>query len=290
MADGRFEVVGIRQEAQGAPLRKGKWPEGKPVLSALVLGFIILGCLGCDFFAAKDPAYLDLGNCNVAPNREFLFGTDTMGRDIFSMVWYGGRVSLAVGFMATLVSTAAAVVYGTVSGSAPAWADALLMRTAEILLSVPGLLVILLIQAALGGGNVFSISFAVGITGWMGIAKVVRTQVRQLRGCEYVVASKCMGGGFFHILRRHLAPNFVSSIMYMVVMNVRNAIIAESTLSFMGLGLPVEVVSWGSMLSLAERALLTESWWMILIPGFFLVVTLLCVSSLGNYLRGKGKA
>ena len=119
----------------------------------------------------------------------------------------------------------------------------------------------------------------------MSIAKVIRTEARRLLSSEFVIASRCMGGSFFHILRHHLAPNFVSAVMFMVVMNVRSAIVAESTLSFMGIGLPVEVVSWGSMLSLAEKALLSGSWWMILIPGTFLVVTLLCVTSLGNYLR-----
>ena len=96
-----------------------------------------------------------------------------------------------------------------------------------------------------------------------------------------------MGGSFFHILRCHLAPNFFSSILFMVVMNVHSAIIAESTLSFMGLGLPIEVVTWGSMLSLAEKALMTDAWWILLIPGAFLVVTLLCIMNLGDYLRSR---
>jgi peptide/nickel transport system permease protein len=112
--------------------------------------------------------------------------------------------------------------------------------------------------------------------------------VRRLRESEYVLAAKCMGAGFFHVLRRHLAPNFFSSIMFMSVMSIRSAIAAESTLSFMGLGLPLEVVSWGSMLSLAEKALLSGAWWIILIPGAFLVVTLLCVTGIGSWLRGEG--
>ena len=217
---------------------------------------------------------MDLKNYNVPPNREFLFGTDTMGRDVFSMIWYGGRISLFIGLVSTVISTVAAVVFGAVSGCAPAWADHLLMRLTEILLSVPGLLLVIFIQAVLGEAGILSISFVIGITGWMGIAKVIRTEVRRLRGSEYVIASRCMGGSFFHILWYHLAPNFVSSVMFMVVMNVRSAITAESTLSFMGMGLPVEEVSWGSMLSLAEKALLSDSWWMIVIPGAFLVVTL----------------
>ena len=125
----------------------------------------------------------------------------------------------------------------------------------------------------------------IGVTGWAGIAKVVRTEVRRLRTSEYVLAARCMGGGFFHVLWEHLAPNFLSAILFMVVMNVQSAILAESTLSFLGLGLPLEVISWGSMLSLAQQALLTKSWWAVVIPGIFLVATLLSVTLLGNALR-----
>lgn len=281
----QFEIVGIRQELKAEHCVKEKWYQGKPVLAGTILTLIILGCFGCSFMIMKDPAYLDLENCNVAPDGKFLFGTDSMGRDIFSMVWYGGRISLFIGIFAALISTVAGIIFGAVSGSASGWVDALLMRLTEILLSVPNLLVIILIQALFGKANVFTIAFVIGITSWMSIAKVVRTEVRQIRSREYVVASKCMGGSFFHILWRHLAPNFVSSIMFMVVMNIRSAIVAESTLSFMGIGLPVEVISWGSMLALAEKALLSNSWWVIVIPGGFLLVTLFCITSLGNYLR-----
>ena len=137
----------------------------------------------------------------------------------------------------------------------------------------------------MGKANIISLSVVIGFTSWTSIAKVVRTEVRQIRNSEYVIASRCMGGKFFHILWKHLAPNFISSIMFMVIMNVRSAIISESTLSFMGIGLPLEIISWGSMLSLSEKALMTSSWWIILIPGMFLVVTLLCMTNIGNYLR-----
>lgn len=282
---GEFEIAGIRDTACAKPVQKKKRYEGKPIVSMLLLGLIIAGCLNCSLIMTKDPLYLDLQNYNVPPNREFLFGTDTMGRDIFSMIWYGGRISLFIGIVSTVISTVIAVIFGAFSGSAPVWADRFLMRLTEILLSVPGLLAVIFMQAVLGEANVFSISLVIGLTGWMSIAKVVRTEVRKLRNSEYVIAARCMGGNFFYILRRHLAPNFVSSIMFMVAMNVRSAIVAESTLSFMGIGLPVELISWGSMLSLAENALPTNSWWMILIPGAFLIVTLLCITDLGNYLR-----
>ena len=279
-----FTVVGIRPEPV-APEKKINRFRDFPWISVILLGIIVLCCLFAEVLMTKDPGYLDLKNFNVAPNGEFLFGTDTLGRDIFSGIWYGGRISITIGFLATLISTFIAVVYGSVSGIAPQWLDTLMMRFTEIFLSVPALLLVLFLQAILGQANVLTLSIVIGVTGWAGIAKIIRTEVRQIRSSEYVVASKCMGGRFFHILRKHLAPNFIASIMFMVVMNVRGAIGAESTLSFMGMGLPLEVISWGSMLSLAEKALLSGSWWIILIPGLFLVTLLMCLTNIGNYLR-----
>ena len=279
-----FTMVGIRHEPT-APVRKQKRSSDFPWISVIVLSAIVACCLFAEVLMTKDPTYLDLQNCNVAPNVEFLFGTDTLGRDIFSGIWYGGRISIAIGFLATLISTVIAVIYGSISGISPAWLDALMMRFTEIFLSVPSLLIVLFLQAILGEATIFSLSVVIGATSWASIAKVIRTEVRQIRYSEYVVASRCMGGKFFHILGKHLAPNFIASIMFMVVMNVRSAIGSESTLSFMGMGLPLETISWGSMLSLAEKALMTTSWWIILIPGAFLVTLLMCLTNIGNYLR-----
>ena len=285
MMDIDFQIVGIRNTEDQAVSRHKKWYQGKPLISALLLAVILSGCLCCHLIMTKDPGYMDLAHYNEAPGGEFLFGTDTMGRDIFSMIWYGGRISILIGGLATVISTFIAVVVGAFSGVAPAWLDELIMRFTEIFLSIPALLLIILLQAIMGNANILSLSFVIGVTSWTSIAKVVRTEVRQIRNSEYIIAARCMGAGFFRVLWKHLVPNFFSSIMFMVVMNVRGAIVAESTLSFMGLGLPLEVVSWGSMLSLADQALLNGAWWIILIPGVFLVTTLMCVTNLGNYLR-----
>ena len=279
-----FTMVGIRAE-QIAPTNKVRRAKDFPWVSVILLSIIVLCCLFAEVIMTKNPSYLDLKNYNVAPNSEFLFGTDTLGRDIFSGIWYGGRISITIGFLATLISTFIAVVYGSISGIAPVWLDTLMMRFTEIFLSVPGLLLVLFLQAILGEANVITLSIVIGVTSWASIAKIIRTEVRQIRNSEYVVASRCMGGKFFHILGKHLAPNFIASIMFMVVMNVRSAIGSESTLSFMGMGLPLEVISWGSMLSLSEKALLSGSWWIILIPGAFLVTLLMCLTNIGNYLR-----
>ena len=280
-----FEIVGAHETDCGKAAVKNKWWQGKPLLSMIVLLVIFSGCICAEIVMTKDPVYMDLLNYNKAPGREFLFGTDTMGRDIFSMIWYGGRISLLIGILSTVISVFIAVVIGSFSGISPQWLDNLIMRFTEIFLSIPSLLLVVLLQAILGKANILSLSVVIGLTSWTSIAKVIRTEVRQIKSSEYVLASRCMGGGFFHILWRHLAPNFVSSIMFMVVMNVRSAIISESTLSFMGIGLPVEVISWGSMLSLSEKALMTNSWWIIVIPGAFLIVTLLCLTEIGNYMR-----
>ena len=260
---------------------------GVPWLSMGIMAVIVLGCLFAECIMTKDPKFLDLEHYSTAPNREFLFGTDTLGRDIFSCIWYGGRVSIGVGFYATLLSTLIGVVYGTVSGLAPKRLDGALMRLTEVFMSIPGLLTVLFIQAILGKPNVLSVSVAIGVTSWYTIAKIVRTEVRQLRKAEYIAAAKCMGGGFFHILWRHLVPNFIPSILFMVVMNIRTAVGTEAVLSFMGMGLPLEMISWGSMLSLAEKALMSGSWWMILIPGAFLVALMICVTDVGNWLRKR---
>lgn len=254
-----------------------------------MLAAIVLGCLFFPPFLPKDPSYLDLYHANTAPNAEFLFGTDAMGRDLFSMVWYGGRISLLTGFLSTAISAAAGILLGTASGLAPRWLDGLLMRLTEIFLSIPGLLPAILLQAALGKASVLSLSTVLGLTGWAEIAKAVRTEVRQLRGSAFVTASRCMGGSPFHILRRHLLPNFLPAILFMLVMRFRSAVASESTMSFLGLGLPLELLSWGSLLSLSERSLLSGAWWAAVIPGVFLAATLLCVTELGSGLQTAGQ-
>lgn len=280
-----FEIVGIR------PPKTEEYKPKKidfshfPWLSVFILAAILLGCVFASLITAKDPSYIDLAQYNHPPDMEYLFGTDTMGRDIFSCIWYGGRISVFIGITATVLSTFIAVTYGTMSALAPDWLDTLLMRLTEILLSIPNLLLVILLLACLGKPNAFSIALVIGLTSWPPIAKVVRTEVKQIAGSDFLVAARIMGGGFFYILRKHLMPNFIASIMFMVVMNVRSAIVYESTLSFMGLGLPLSVISWGSMLSLSEKALMTDAWWIILIPGAFLVTFLLALTAVGNYLR-----
>ncbi len=284
-----FEIVGenyLPREIKAAKRKSFKeLLHEKPYVSIGVWLLIILGCAFPGIITGLEPSYMDLSHINVAPNSTFYFGTDSLGRDIFTMIWYGGRISLFIGLLATVISTTIAVVYGSISGVASEWVDDMMMRFTEIILSIPSILIIIFIQAMIGQSDPLSIAIVIGITSWMNISKIVRSEVRQIRNSEYILAAKCAGGHFFYILKRHLLPNFISAIMFMVVMNVGSAIATEATLSFLGIGLPIEIISWGSMLSLAEKALLSNYWWIILIPGVFLVITLVCITNIGNYVR-----
>ncbi len=285
-----FEIVGenyIVQENNIKIKKKNFISEikNKPYISILLLSIIMLGCIFSSRITNHDATYMDLLNSNIAPNKEFYFGTDSMGRDIFSMIWYGGKVSLLIGILSTIISTSIGILYGSISGLCFEIIDEIMMRFTEIVLSIPSILIIIFTQAMLGNATPISISIVIGITSWMNIAKIVRSEVRQIRNSEYILAAKSMGGNFIYIVRQHLLPNFISSIMFMVVTNIGSAIAIESTLSFLGIGLPIEIISWGSMLSLSQQALLTNQWWIILIPGIFLVVTLVCITNIGNYVR-----
>lgn len=258
-----------------------------PYKSILVLSIIVICCIFADFIMTKDPTYMDLANTSLKPGSEFYFGTDTMGRDIFSMIWYGGRISLFIGILSTIISTSIAILYGTISACSNQFIDDLMMRITEMILSIPSILIIIFIQGIIRNTNIISLAIVIGITSWMNIAKIIRAEVRQIKNSEYIIASKTMGASFFFILKEHMVLNFLPAIMFMVVTNIGAAIGTEATLSFLGIGLPIEIISWGSMLSLAEGALLSNLWWIILIPGIFLVLTLVSITNIGNYLREK---
>ena len=260
-----------------------------PIASVTILAVIIIGCIICEIFIPYDPTRMMLDQISQPPSGAHIFGTDTLGRDLFSVVWHGGRISITVGLLATLISTVIAVIYGTAAGLAGKKVDDLLMRFTEILLSIPQILMVIFIQAIWGDATVLSISVVIGITGWMAVAKMVRSEVKQLHNAGFVLAARTMGAGFFYILRKHLMPNFMSAIMFMIVTNIGSAIAMEATLSFMGLGLPTDIISWGSLMSLSQRAMLTGAWWILLIPGVFLVVTLICITDIGEYMRNRNR-
>lgn len=285
-----FQMVGIRPTTAAAvqttPRRKRL--HRLPVGSAAVLLLIGLGCLFAPLLANHDPSGFYLDHLNEPPSREFFFGTDSMGRDLFSMLWYGGRASLTVGLLSAALTAVLGIGYGCISGLASDTVDAVMMRVMEAAHSVPTLLYLLLLGAMLPKQNTYTLALLIGGTGWFALARLVRNEVRQIRTCEYVLAARCMGMGRWWMIRTHLLPNILPSILFALISSVGSSISMEATLSFLGLGLPVEVVSWGSMLSLANRALLLNTWWVIVFPGVFLLATLGGITGVGNYFRAEG--
>ena len=256
-----------------------------PRCACVLLLLLILSCIFASWLTPYDGTQMDGQAISLAPCSAHLLGTDSLGRDLLAMILYGGRLSLYIGALAALLSGLLALIYGGASGLAPRGVDGLLMRFCELLMSLPSLILVLFLQALWGQASPTSIAVVIGVTSWMSLAKLVRSEVRQIRESDFILAAKLMGAGFPYLLRKHLLPNLISPAMYMVVSNFAQAIIAETTLSFLGLGLPVSQVSWGSLLSLSRNALLSNQWWMILLPGLVLVVTLVCITELGEYVR-----
>lgn len=259
--------------------RRLPWP------ALVFLGLLALLCLLADVLAPGDAGHMDYAAAAQPPGPAHLLGTDALGRDVLAMLLHGGRASLLIGLGAAALSAAIGSAYGCLAALCPAWLEELLLRGAELLLSLPGILLAILLQAALGPANIWTLCLVIGGTSWMEIAKIVRTEVRGLREREYILAARSMGGGFFYLLFRHFAPAFFSSIAFQAVSGIGGAIGLEATLSFLGIGLPVEAVSWGSLLQASERALLTGQWWMIFIPGAVLVLCLLSFLRLADALR-----
>lgn len=282
-----FRQVGKRYaKVNPAPDRHRRLgAHGLPVFSIIFLSIIVLGCTFAPVLANHDPTTFYLQHLNAPPDSEFYFGTDSLGRDIYSTLWYGGRVSLTVGILSMAIAAMIGLLYGCISGMATDAIDNLLMRMAELISGIPSILLMLLLLAIIDSPNVISLSVVIGVTQWMNLARMTRTEIRQIRSSDYILASRAMGASFAHILWYHLIPNILSPLLFMIISLIGTAMTTEATLSFLGIGLPVEIVSWGTMLSLANRALLTNAWWVILIPGFYLVTTLTVITRIGHSLR-----
>ena len=286
--DDEFRIVGAGYKEHIPKYKKATFRtklKGKPIASIIILSFIAFGCIFAGLFANHDPNGFYLASLDSSPNGEFFFGTDSLGRDIYSKMWYGGRVSLVVGLLGAAIIAVIGVVYGSISGTAGKNVESIMMRAVEICGSIPTILFTLIVSAGLQANNVITLSVVIGIVGWFSLARLVRSEVRQIRNGEYVLYARSCGGSFLYVMVKHLLPNFLSAVMFVIISSISTCITTESTLSFLGLGLPIDVISGGSMLSLANKALLTGSWWVIVFPGIFIVATLLCITNLGNYVR-----
>lgn len=225
----------------------------------------------------------DLLGTNKPPSSEHWFGTDDLGRDMFERTWMGASISLRVGLFAALIDLFIGVIYGGIMGYFGGRIDEIMNRAAEILYSIPSLLIIILLVVVMDP-SLFTIVLALGITGWVNMAWIVRGQIMQLKNQDYVFASRALGAGSTRIIFRHLIPNTLGPILVTVMLTVPTAIFAEAFLSFLGLGVQSPAASWGTMIADA-RSSMTVFPWRIFFPALFISLTMLAFNLFGDGLR-----
>ena len=265
---------------------RAKWPLVAVIILLLVAVAAILG----PWLAPLDPNRQNIMLRLAPPLAEgrrgaiFWLGTDGLGRDVFSRLLYGARVSLLVGICSILVGGTIGVVAGLVSGYFGGWIDDVVMRLGDIQLAFPFILLAVLFLVVLGPG-LLNIIIVLGIGQWVTYARIVRGQTLSLREKEYVEAARALGDSTISVIFRTILPNIIAPLTVIASFNVASVILSEASLSFLGLGVPVSVPTWGSMLADSRDQLMANKWWLALFPGMAIVLTVLSFNILGDWLR-----
>lgn len=248
----------------------------------IILGILLLAIFG-PIFSRYSYSDQFLDKQGLRPCAEFWFGTDTLGRDMFVRVLYGARISLAVGFVASLINLTVGVLYGGIAGFAGGRVDNIMMRIVDVIYSVPMVLYVILLMVVIGPG-LQSIFIALGLIYWVDMARIVRGQILSLKEQEFVLAARTLGANPTRILLRHLIPNCIGPIIVTVSMNIPSAIFTEAFLSFIGLGVSAPMASWGMLASDAIQGIRSYPY-VLFFPAMAISLTLLAFNFLGDGLR-----
>jgi len=251
--------------------------------AAVFILTMIIFAIFAPLVATHDPSKIDACDVLAAPSRVHIFGTDTLGRDIFSRVVYGSRISLAISFTAVILAVFIGVLFGSAAGYYGGKIDYCIMRFVDILLCFPTLFLILAVVAILEP-SIWNIIVVIGATSWMGVARLVRAEVLTLKTRDYISAAKIMGASDARIILKHLIPNAIGPVVVSATLGVGGAILLESSLSFLGIGVQPPTPSWGNIL-MDGRSTLGVAWWLTVYPGLFIMFTVLSYNILGEYLR-----
>ena len=253
------------------------------VVGAVVLTLIVLASVFGPILSPYDTVTQDVVNRFAPPSLAHPMGTDELGRDVMTRILAGGRLSLAVGALATIMALLIGVTVGALAGYRTGWLDNVLMRLVDLALSLPDLF-LLILAGALLGPSVVTMVIIIGLVRWMNVARLVRASFLSLREREFVEAAHAIGARPWRIVVQHLLPNSLSPIIVAGTLGVASAIIAESTLSFLGLGLQPPASSWGSMLRNAQPQIFTDPW-MAVFPGAMIFLTVISINFVGDGLR-----
>ncbi|MEA4827548.1 MAG: ABC transporter permease [Clostridium sp.] len=289
----QFEIIGCDGSDSEAILRpnmtywQDAWRRLKQnkvaIFSMVLLCLIILMCIIGPYITPHPYTEQILENINLTPSKEYWFGTDNLGRDLFSRLWIGGRVSIAIGVIGTIIEVIIGCIYGGISGYFGGRVDNAMMRVVEVLNSIPYMIVVILISIFLGKGMI-AMLIALCITGWTGMARMVRGQVMQLKQSEYVLAAQALGGSSSRIILKHLIPNTIGIIIVYMTFDIPGFIFAEAFLSFIGLGIQPPSTSWGAMCSFGQSVMDFYPHELIF-PAVAICLTMLAFNLLGDGLR-----
>lgn len=248
------------------------------VLLALIAGFAIFAPMMSSFSYEQN-----VGLYNSAPSAVNWFGTDDLARDIYVRAWEGARISLFIGITAAVIDLIIGVLWGSIAGLAGGRVDNIMMRIADVLTAIPYLLVVIILLVIMEPGLIPMI-IALSITGWVNMARIVRSEVLKIKNQEYVLAARTLGANQWHIIKRHLIPNAMGAILVTMTMTIPSAIFTESFLSYLGLGVQAPLASWGTMASEGFKALQSAPW-RLLFPAFLISITIFAFNAVGDGLR-----
>ncbi|MFD3269728.1 ABC transporter permease [Paenibacillus dendritiformis] len=257
--------------------------EQKAAIAAIILLAVFALAAIFAFLVPYDPNKIVVTERLLPPSAAHWFGTDDYGRDYLARALYGGRVSLSVGFLAMAIAVIVGTAVGTVSGYFGGWIDNVLMRIVDILMSIPSFFLMLILNAYLKPG-ITTIILIIGMLSWMNIARIVRAETLSVKEREYVLYARVSGQNTLAIILKHIVPNIMSTIIVAATINIASAILMESSLSFLGLGIQQPNSSWGSMLNNAQ-GFIGEAPYLALFPGLFILLTVLSFNVLGDVFR-----
>ena len=249
----------------------------------IIISTVLLAAILAPIISPYDPNYIDIESILIPPSYNHIMGTDGLGRDVFSRMLYGAQISLLVGFVAVGISTGIGILLGSVAGFYRGWVDSFIMRIVDIMLSIPSFFLILAVIAFLTP-SIWNIMIVIGLTSWMGVTRLVRAEFFSLRQREYVLAAETMGSNHFSIIVKHLLPNSLTPIIVSSVLGIASAVLVESGLSFLGLGVQAPTASWGNILT-DGKEYIQFAWWLSLFPGLDILITVLGYNLLGEGLR-----
>lgn len=234
-------------------------------------------------FVSSDPAAIDVSQSLLPPSSAHPLGTDDLGREVLVRMLYGARISLLVGFVAVGISTLIGIILGSLAGYYGGWIDAVMMRFVDIMLCFPTFFLILAVIAFLDP-SIWNIMIVIGLTSWMGVARLIRAEFLSLRQRDFVLAAQALGASDARLIFRHILPNAMSPVLVSATLGVAGAILTESALSFLGIGVQPPTPSWGNMLIVGKQTL-GSAWWLSVFPGVAILITVLGYNLLGEGVR-----